>query len=224
MWITLLVMAVAVSLEPFRIGMTVVMINRPRPLRQLLAFLAGGFAMGTTVGVIVLFALRPALDSAHFTLPRAQLVAGALVLVTAAVVATGVVRGKRGDGAPARADRITGPLATRTRQLVSGHSLWTAGATGLGIALPSVDFLAALAVIVASAAPAATQVGALLLFQVVAFGLVELPLISYLAAPERTRQTLSALQDWLRTRGRLEIAALLAAVGCVLLGVGFAGL
>jgi hypothetical protein len=29
MWITLLAMAVAVSLEPFRIGMTVLMINRP---------------------------------------------------------------------------------------------------------------------------------------------------------------------------------------------------
>jgi hypothetical protein len=223
MWITLLVMAVAISLEPFRIGMTVVMINRPRPLRQLLAFLAGGFAMGTTVGMIVLFALRPALGSAHFTLPRAQLMAGALVLVTAAVVATGVGRGSRGDGAPARTDRITGPVATRTRQLLSGHSLWTAGAAGLGIALPSVDYLAVLAVIVTSGTPATTQVGALLLFHVVAFALVELPLFSYLAAPERTRQTLSAIQDWLRSRGRLEIAALLTVVGCVLVGVGLAG-
>ena len=55
MWITLLAMAVAVSLEPFRIGMTVLMVNRPRPGLQLLAFLAGGFAMGVTVGLIVLF-------------------------------------------------------------------------------------------------------------------------------------------------------------------------
>lgn len=224
MWITLLVMAVAVSLEPFRIGMTVVMINRPRPLRQLLAFLAGGFAMGITVGVIVLFALRPALDSAHFTLPRAQVVAGALVLVTAAVVAASAVRGRRSDEAPVEADRSTGPLATRTRRLINGHSLWTASAAGLGIALPSVDYLAALAVIIASGAQASTQLGALLLFHVVAFGLVELPLFAYLVAPERTRQTLTALHGWLRSRGRLEIAALLAAVGCVLLGVGLAGL
>ena len=64
----------------------------------------------------------------------------------------------------------------------------------------------------------------MLLFHVVAFGLVELPLCSYLVAPARTRQTLSAVHDWLRSRGRLEVAALLAAVGCVLLGVGFAGL
>ena len=84
MWITVLVMAIAVSLEPFRIGMTVLMINRPRPLLQLLAFLTGGFAMGIAVGVIVLFILRPALGSAHFTLPRVQIVVGAVLLVNAA--------------------------------------------------------------------------------------------------------------------------------------------
>ena len=43
---TLLMMAVAVSLEPFRIGETVLMIHRPRPLLQVLAVLTGGFAMG----------------------------------------------------------------------------------------------------------------------------------------------------------------------------------
>ena len=94
MWITLLAMAVAVSLEPFRIGMTILMMNRPRPLLQLLTFLAGGFAMAIAVGVIVLFVLRPALRSAHFTLPRVQIVVGALLLINAAVVGTGVV-GKR---------------------------------------------------------------------------------------------------------------------------------
>ena len=58
MLVTVLVMAFAVSVEPFRIGMTVLMLNRPRPALQLLAFLFGGFAMGTTVGLVVLFAFR----------------------------------------------------------------------------------------------------------------------------------------------------------------------
>jgi len=58
MLVTVLVMAVAVSVEPFRIGMTVLMLNRPRPALQLLAFLSGGFGMGTTVGLVVLFVFR----------------------------------------------------------------------------------------------------------------------------------------------------------------------
>jgi hypothetical protein len=214
MWITLLAMAIAVSLEPFRIGMTVLIINRPRPGLQLLAFLTGGFAMGIAVGLIVLFVFRPALGSAHFTLPMVQIVVGVVLLINAAVVATGVGFGSR---------RFE-PLATRTGQLLNGRSLWTAGVAGLGIALPSVDYLAVLALIVASGAAASVQVGALLLFNVVAFGFVEIPLLCFVVAPDRTRAMLSALQDWLRTRRRRALTILLAAVGCVLLVAGLAGL
>ncbi|MDT5078547.1 MAG: hypothetical protein QOJ80_3184 [Mycobacterium sp.] len=223
MWITLLLMAVAVSLEPFRIAMTILMINRPRPLLQLLAFLVGGFVMGLVVGVIALFVLRPALGSAHFTLPRVQIVVGVVLLVNAAVVATGVI-GKRGNDDGSQADRPSGTLATRTRQLLNGRSLWTAGAAGLGIALPSVDYLAVLALIAASGAAASAQLCALLLFNVVAFAFVEIPLVCYLVAPERTRTTLTALQDWVRRRRRRDVAILLAVVGLVLLGAGLAGL
>src|SRR3954452_6697450 len=157
MWITILVMAVAISLEPFRIGMTVLMLNRPNPVSQLLAFLCGGFVMGTSVGLAVLFVLRPMLSSsAHFTLPNVQIVIGAVAMLAAAVLAATTLS-RRGNAGAAR-------LAKRARPLTNGRSLWLAGVAGLGIALPSVDYLAALAVIMASGAAAATQVGALLTF------------------------------------------------------------
>ena len=92
MWITILVMAIAVSMESFRVGMTALMLNRPRPALQLLAFLGGGFAMGATVGLVVIFAFRPGLlGSAHFTLPKVQIVIGALAVLMAALLATGVM-------------------------------------------------------------------------------------------------------------------------------------
>ncbi|KUI07231.1 hypothetical protein AU192_00475 [Mycobacterium lehmannii] len=222
MWIPLLVMAVAVSLEPFRVGMTVLMLNRPHPTGQLLAFLTGGFAMGTAVGVVVLFVLRPALGSARFTLPMVQIVVGAVLLLNAALVVTGVWA--RGRDVAALAEARVGPLAGRARRVLEGRSLWTAGVAGLGIALPSVDYLAALALIVASGAATAVQLGALMLFNLVAFALVEIPLLCYLVAPDRTRAALSALYDWLRSQGRRGIGALLAVIGCALLGVGLAGL
>lgn len=215
MWIPLLLMGAAVSLEPIRIGMTVLMLNRPRPLLQLLAFLTGGFTMGTAVGLIVLFLVRPAVGSAHFTLPTVQLVVGAVLLLFAAAVATGKVG--------PRADREPGAVATRARRLLESPSLWIAGVAGLGIALPSVDYLAALALIVVSGAAAATQVGALLLFNVVAFSLVEIPLLAYVVAPERTLAALSALYDWMQSGRRHKVAALLAIVGCVLVAVGLLG-
>ncbi|OBK45878.1 GAP family protein [Mycobacterium sp. 1081908.1] len=213
MWITILVMAVAVSLEPFRVGMTVLMLNRPRPPLQLLAFLCGGFAMGMSVGLIVLFVLRRRLMwSTYFTLPRVQICIGVLALLAAAAL---VVTRNRVAGA--------GRFATRAQRLMTGRSLWVAGAAGLGIALPSVDYLAALAVILASGAAAATQVGALLMFNAVAFALVEIPLLVYLLAPRATRDTMAAVHDWIRSRRRIEVTALLATVGCILLAVGLAG-
>jgi hypothetical protein len=211
MWITVLVMAIAVSMEPFRIGMTVLMLNRPRPTLQLLAFLSAGFAMGATVGLVVIFAFRPGLlGSAHFTLPRVQIVIGALAVLLAAVVAAGFMPAPR--------------LPAQARSLAHGPSLWIAGVAGLGIALPSIDYLAVLAVIVASGAAPSTQVGALLVFNVVAFALVELPLVAYVLAPDRTRASMAALNDWIRSRRRRGVAAVLATLGCVLLVAGIAGL
>jgi len=210
MWITLLVMAVAVSLEPFRIGMTVLMLTRPRPQWQLVAFLCGGFLMGLTVGSVVLFALESRIPrSEHFTLPRVQIAIGALALGVAVILA--VTKGR---------DRTPPEWLQR---MLDGQSLWVAGAAGLGIALPSIDYLAVLAVIAAAGLQPATRFGALLTFNAVAFALVEIPLLAYLVAPQRTQVAMTNLHNWIRARRRHEVAGLLAAVGVVLLTVGTLG-
>jgi hypothetical protein len=221
MLFTVLVMALAVSVEPFRIGMTVVMLNRPRPALQLLAFLCGGFAMGTTVGLVVLFVFRRVLlGSIYVTLPKVQILIGVLLLAIAAVVAIDVlaidVFGRLG----LRLTRLFMPA----RRVLRGQSLAVAGIAGLGIALPSLDYLAALAVILASKAPAMKQVLVLLTFNVVAFALVEIPLLAYLLAPNATAESMTALLNWIRSRHRRDVAILLGAVGCVLLAVGTSGL
>ena len=212
MLVTVLVMALAVSVEPFRIGMTVLMLTRPKPALQLLAFLAGGFVMGMTVGLVVLFVFRRKLPgSGVFTLPNVQILIGLLALSAAAVVAV-----------PGRWDLPPTKLARPAQQLLGGPSLVVAGVAGLGIALPSVDYLAALALILASEAAAATQVAVLLMFNVVAFALVEIPLLTYLLAPKATVRWVYALHNWIRSRRRIDVAMLLAAVGCAFLLVGVA--
>lgn len=216
MLVTVLVMAIAVSVEPFRIGMTVLMLNRPRPALQLLAFLAGGFAMGTTVGLVVLFAFRRSVSgSTYFALPKVQILLGLLALAFAGVVAANL---------PARLGSRQTRLATPVQRLLSRHSLSVAGIAGLGIALPSVDYLAALAVILTSGTTALAQVAALLMFNAVAFALIEIPLLAYLLAPKATAIWVAALHEWIRSRRRVEVALVLGAVGCTFLAVGTAGL
>ncbi|RFD24538.1 hypothetical protein MUBE_13700 [Mycobacterium uberis] len=230
MWITILVMAVAVNLEPFRIGMTVLMLNRPRPTLQLLAFLGGGFTMGMTVGLVVLFIFRRRLmTSMQFTLPKVQILIGVLALLVAAVLAVQICVSREQSTEPPVDNASDSPklskLAPRPLiRLLKGHSLWVAGVAGLGIALPSVDYLAVLTVILTSSTAATTQVSALLMFNVVAFALIEIPLAAYLLAPDTTQAWMATLNNWIQSRHRLEVATLLAGVGCVLLAVGMAGL
>lgn len=228
MWIPILVMALAVSLEPFRIGMTVLMLNRPRPILQLCAFLCGGFAMGITVGLVVIFVFRRRLvASAHLTLPTVQVLIGGLAVVVAALLALRVAADRLRRGHADAADEVTRETRTQRmqvwlRQLLTGRQLWVAAMAGLGIALPSVDYLAALAVILASGDAATDQVGALVLYNVVAFALVEVSLLAYLLAPGVTRRSLAALNTWVGSRRRLEVVGLLLIVGIVLIGAGLA--
>ena len=168
--------------------------------------------MGTTVGVVVLFGLRDRLlDNTHFTLPKVQVAIGTLALLAAAYLAL--------RPEPATRDE-NGWMSRLANRVTTGSSLWVAGAAGLAIALPSVDFLAVLAVILASGTGAATQVAALMLFQVIAFTLVEVPLIAYLVAPQRTCEAMASLNEWIRSRRRREVAALLGIVGAILVTIG----
>ena len=213
---TVLIMALAVSVEPFRIGMTVLMLNRPRPALQLFAFLLRRFRHGNDGGPDC--PLRVPTHPARNVLrhrPRVQLLIGLLVLFIAAVIAIDLF-GRLGPR-PAK-------LARPATELLKGDSLSVAGVAGLSIALPSVDYLAALAVILASGAAALTQVAVLVAFNVVAFALVEIPLLAYLLAPKPTAKAVTTLHAWIRSRRRRDVAIALAVIGSAFVAVGASGL
>lgn len=235
MWITVLVLAGSVIFEPIRLGLVVLLLSRRRPLLQLLVFLCGGFIMGVGAGLVVLFILRAAPVVGHFSVAQVQIASGFVALLIAAVLATNVslrrmVRPAPADGAVgggggglALLER-TAPnrqhLADRTRTFLRGDSLSVAAVSGMGAALPSANYLGSMAAILASHAAPVAQVQALVAFNLIAFTVAEIPLIGYLAAPQKTRAFMAALQNWLRSRGHRDIAVLVAAGGCFMLVLG----
>lgn len=238
MWITVLVLAGAVMFEPIRLGLVVLLLSRRRPLVQLLVFLGGGFAMGVGAGLVVLFVLRTAPVVGHVDVPEVQIASGLVALVIAAVLATKaslrkLVRPVPADAAVGGGGGVgllegaapTGrrPLTERARSFVRGDSLGVAAVSGMGASLPSANYMGSMAAILASHAAPVTQVQALLAFNLVAFTVAEIPLIGYLAAPQKTRAFMGALQNWLRSRGHRDIAALVAAGGCLMLILGVTG-
>lgn len=136
---------------------------------------------------------------------------------------------------PASETTVAGSYGSRYRQVVriswlcvhvvsAGDSLYVAGVSGLGAALPSANYMGAMAAILASGATPATQALAVVTFNVVAFTVAEVPLVSYLAAPRKTRAFMAALQSWLRSRSRRDAALLVAAGGCLMLTLGLSNL
>ncbi|GAA4538217.1 GAP family protein [Mycobacterium paraffinicum] len=238
MWITVLVLAGAVIFEPIRVGLVILLLSRRRPLLQLLTFLCGGFAMGVGAGLIVLFVLRAAPVVGHFSVAEVQIASGLVALLVAVALATNVVRRRIARTAPVDATIAGGgvallegtapngrqQLAERARAFLRGDSLSVAAVSGMGASLPSANYMGSMAAILASHAAPVAQVQALVAFNVVAFTVAELPLIGYLAAPQRTRAFMAALQNWLRSRGHRDIAVLVAAGGCFMLVLGLINL
>jgi hypothetical protein len=235
MWTTLLVMAIAVIFEPIRIGLAVLMLNRPRPVLQLLAFLCGGLTMGVGAGLVVLFILRTTpLATGKFSVGKVQIAIGLVALLVALAVATNISARKlirrpvasAAIGGGAAMVLVESPpsgpqrLSVRARGFLRGRSLWVAGVSGLATALPSANYMGAMAIILAAGVGPAVQAQALLTFNLVAFTLVEIPLVSYLVAPQKTRVFMAALHTWLRSRPRRDVAAMVAAGGCLMLALG----
>ncbi len=239
MWITVLVLAGSVIFEPIRLGLVVLLLGRRRAILQLFMFLCGGVTMGGGVGLVVLFILRAAPVVGQFTVTEVQIVSGLIALLIAVVLARNpssreLIRRASADasagcnGGVSLLER-TPPgglykLTERTRYFLQGDSLYVAAVSGLVAALPSANYMGSLAAILASHAEPVTQAQALLTFNLVAFAMAEIPLVSYLAAPRKTRMVMAALQTRLRSRSHRDIALVVAAGGCLMLALGLSNL
>jgi hypothetical protein len=110
------------------------------------------------------------------------------------------------------------PLSIR-RRLERG-SLPVAFAAGIWSATPPVEYVGAMVAILASGAAAGAQVSAALMFTVVAFAVVEIPLVGYLATPAKTQAVLLRLHGWIRVRRQPILSVVVGACGVLLVVAG----
>ncbi|MGB3484688.1 MAG: GAP family protein [Mycobacterium sp.] len=106
MWSALLALAVVGMLNPVRLGVTLLVSSRPRPLQNLLAYWAGSLTMGIPALVVPLILLHHTPAFGTFTEDWAapesgsairyiQIGAGALALLIAALIAVPALRRQR---------------------------------------------------------------------------------------------------------------------------------
>ncbi len=228
-------LALMASTDPLRLGVAVVMISRPRPILNLLVFWLGGMTTGVFAALVLLVLLRDSTRMIAHTVASAttspvarhvQLTAGVLALLIAVVMATGLVARQRGR-LPVQAGEQLSPvqpglppafslLPIRVQEALECRFLWVAFVAGLGSATNPVEFLVAVAAILASGAAMGTQFAAVVAFTVVVLAVIEIPLVSYLATPAKTEAFMLRLHHAVRSHRPRILAAVIAVSGALL--------
>lgn len=235
MWTTVLVLALALNLEPNRLGIIGLLILRPHPIRQLLAFLCTSFVVSLAAGLLVLFVVhRGSLLKAGSSSAIMQIGVGSVALLVAVFLfIRSAMRPKKPvppvtvstavettDTVASTGLHLVDNFTKRLGRFARGDSPWLAIALGVGISLPSVDYVALLLIIAASGEPPQTQVAALLTFLTVANTVLLIPVLSYAVAREQTVQAIERLRAWVLARSLRDYAILLTIAGAVMVTVG----
>ena len=147
-----------------------------------------------------------------------DIVIGALAVAVAWAMATGRdqrMRDRRKRrAAAASASPSRDPWSKR---VIAGGSPGKIFLAGMVLSLPSFYYLAALTDIAAGDHSSAGELGLILLFTVIQFVLIEVPLVGYLAAPERTRAKVDAFNTWFNTHLRQIGEVVAAGIGIYLI-------
>jgi hypothetical protein len=220
------VTAVVASLDAGLLTATVVLLGRPRPTHKLLAYLIGGMGFSIAFGLLIVLALhgsRLLREPDPSTSAVIETVAGALLIV----IAIAVRSGRAAQWRPRRRSQGDAEAEGRQRlydRAVGHDSLWIAWAAGAAYSVPGAYYLAGLALLAKLDAPTTTDVLAILGFNVIMFALIELPLVGFVLAPDRTRSLTEKLHGWMTDHRRTLIAVVGAAVGAYLLISGLSDL
>jgi hypothetical protein len=239
-WGTVLVVAFIAACDPVRLSIALLLISRPRPMLNLLGYWLGGMVAGVSAAVGLLLVLRTvapmltehATAAAQSPIVRhIQIIGGVTALSIAALIAVGAAarQSARVDALGAGASTVLhepsgvgvlSRISARSRTAFGDKFFWVAFAAGVVSAIPPVEYLVVIAVILGSGAAASAQVSAAMIFTVVSLAVIEIPLVSCLATPAKTHAMMLRLHAWTQARRRIILAIGVAVVGIFMVATG----
>jgi len=240
--IILLALANAGSLLVQLLAVVLVILTRPRPRPLLWAFWLSALVVLCGVSAVVLAVFRAKgtiLGSTSTTVsPMVYLIVGVVALAVAVFASTKHGReligreieksevvdpnpkGSRGDKAKAKVEEAKAKAEAALKQ----GSVWMAILVGVFLGAPSPFSLAAVGLMVRNGYGLIAQLLLILVFGLITYLVVELPIISYAIAPQGTATRVEAFSTWLGTHKIQAVAAVVAVIGVVLIIKGLASL
>jgi hypothetical protein len=216
-WLELLVLAFASMFWPTLIVIVVLALGVSHPVKILIWFLIGGLLTTVSVGIAVVFALQGAsfMTGSNPTIdPAIYISMGLLSLLAAFALLRRDARPPKPKPKPETAATTTKPPLTE-RAVEHGAPVAFAAGIVLNI-LPGTFPIVALKDIAQLNASNGAKVATIVVFYVIMFAFVEVPIVAYLIAPDRTTVAVNAFNAWLKRNGRRVAAYVLAGVGLYL--------
>ena len=221
-------LALLAMLNPSLVAATTVMLLLPRPRSLMLAYLLGAYMTAITVGLVIVFTLEGssfASTAKRTVSPSENIAVGAVLLLVAIVLQTGRdapvrERRQRRKEAKAHAGVAREPWAER---MLGRGSTTLAFAVGAVLSFPGVSYLTALGRI-AKVNPATVPTVALVIgFCLIQLLPLELPLLGYAFAPERTQRAIESFRAWVARNGRRAVTVAASVLGVLLIVRGVVG-
>ncbi len=210
--------------NPTLLAAVTVMLLLPSPKRLMLGYLMGAYLTSMTLGLVIVFALEDsgfASTSKQAIGPAEDIVVGLLLSVVAFVLATDRDQGLRERKARRKSEKLAKngeeEKEALPMRLLGRGSPRISFVVGLLLSFPGVSYLAALSHI--DKLDAATVPTALLVigFCLMQQTILEVPLIGYALAPERTQEAVNGFRAWLGRNGRRAGIIVAAVLGVLLI-------
>jgi hypothetical protein len=234
---SMILLALAAAVYPQLLAVVVIILTRPNPQPLLWAcYLAGLLVnVGGNVLIFAVFQSRASVagTSSHRLGPAAYLLVGAIAVLVAVLMATPSARQLFDRGRPPlrRAKRHPRPgsaAAARTRaraeRALSEGSVVVACLVGALLGIPGPFDLVAVGRLARGGYGVLTAAGAIVVFALIKFILIEVPIAGYTIDRDRTAATVSRFSRWMHTNKFASVAAIVGLFGFVLIGRGISGL
>ncbi len=234
---SIILLALAAAVYPQLLAVVVITLTRPNPQPLLWACYLSSLlvSVGGSVLIFAVFQSRGSVagTSSQRLGPSAYLAVGAIAVLVALLVATRRGRELLDRDAPAlhrgkRRPRPGSAAAARTRaraeRALREGSVVVACLVGALLAVPGPFDLVALGRLTRSGYGVVAAAGVMLVFALIKFILIEIPIAGYAIDRERTAATVSRFSRWMQTNKLAAVGAILGLFGIALIGRGISGL
>jgi hypothetical protein len=221
-----ILLSLTASLNPTLVAATTVMLLLDKPARLMGGYLLGAYMTSITLGLVIVFSLSntSASNTTENTIsPAVDIGLGAVALAVSFVLYTGRherLRERRAARKAAKPDK--GP--PRWQRELSKGSPRTTFVIGALLTLPGASYLAGLDQIHKLHYSTTTTVLLVIAFNIVMLWLLEVPLLSFVVAPDWTPRAIDRAKAWISRHAHVFAVRGFAALGTLLVIKGIVGL